>query len=369
MYIVTRKSLLYITTIILTVTNLFSSSLFLTIDPGSMSTKSFVYEYGLHMPIIISSDADFLSFPGSGTIQDPFLIEGFKITSSEPFGIHISSTTKHILIRNCFINVSQIGILIEDKFEGTVRIENNIITGSENLNGHGVVAYLAKEVVLEENIVSSHASSGLVMAGVDVSYIHNNVFSSNGDTGMEVVYVNNLRIYENEYNDNVKRGMYVGGCDNVIIMKNDCSRNEREGIYIEECEDCFILNNTIENNGLSGMKMDGARRCLLSYNLFRENQARGLYLDEDCDNNRIFLNDFIENRREGSQGRDEGKENQWFNEVERIGNFWNDIGNKEIYEIDGSANSVDLYPEIIKTNQTFYISMFFSFMSIFFLGL
>ncbi len=340
-----RLSILYFVLIILSSFCLFTTNSAQIIDPGSIELAPLSFEYTLHSSITISSDADLYLFPGSGTHEEPFFIEGFNITSSDPFGIHISATTKHVLIRNCFIDVSKTGILIEDKLEGTVRIENNIITGSEDLNGHGVVVYLAKEVVLEENIVSNHASSGLVMAGVDVSYIHNNVFSSNGDTGMEVVYVNNLGIYENKCNDNVKKGMYIGGCDNVIIMGNDFSRNRWEGVYLEECEDCFILNNTIKANNQLGMKMDGIRRCLLNYNLFRSNYERGLYLDENCENNWIYLNDFITNSRECySQGRDEGKGNRWFSDSEKKGNHWSNAIKNEEYKIDGNAKNVDLFP-------------------------
>ncbi|MCE7749435.1 MAG: right-handed parallel beta-helix repeat-containing protein [Candidatus Heimdallarchaeota archaeon] len=340
-----RKNLIILSLVILFSFNTVYSNNYVNADPGSIRIETFSFPFVSHSPIVISSDDDFLAFPGSGTLEDPFLIEGFNITSSNPFGIHISSTTKYILIKNCFIDVSLIGILIEDVLDGSVRIEDNIIVDSEDMNGHGIVIYIAREVVLKNNFISNHASSGFVLAGADYCYILNNSFTFNGQTGMEVVYVNTLGIFENECNDNAKGGMYVGGGDLAIIMGNDCSRNGEEGIYLEESESCAILNNTIEGNGLWGMKMDGASGSLLNYNLFRDNVLRGLYLDEDCENNWTYMNDFIKNSGEGySQGRDEGGGNHWCNEIEEKGNYWNDLDGRNEYEIAGNTKTKDIYP-------------------------
>ena len=338
-------SILYFVLIILSSFRLFATNSAQIIDPGSKKLAPLSIEYTSHSSIIIATDADLYLFPGSGTHEEPFLIEGFNITSSDLFGIHISSTTKHVLIRNCFIDVSKTGILIEDKLEGSVRIENCIITNSENENSHGVAVYIAKEIVLKNNIISGHSSSGLVMIFINGAYIVNNSFSSNNDSGLEVAYVDTLGIFENECNDNKQIGMYVGGSDNVMIMENDCSNNGEEGIYLEQVEGCSILNNTIESNRVFGMKMDGARWCLLNYNLFRDNYERGLYLDEDCENNWTYLNDFINNSRNSdSQGRDEGVNNDWFSETEKNGNYWSTLENSKVYNIHGKAESVDLYP-------------------------
>ncbi len=338
-------SILYFVLIILSSFRLFATNSAQIIDPGSIELAPRSSEYIPHSSIIIATDADLYLFPGSGTHEEPFLIEGFNITSSDFFGIHISSTTKHVLIRNCFIDVSKTGILIEDKLEGSVRIENCIITNSENENGHGVAVYIAKEIILKNNIISGHSSSGLVMIFIDGAYLVNNSFSSNNDSGMEVAYVDTLRIFENECNDNKQIGMYVGGSDDVIIVENDCSNNGKEGIYLEQVEGCSILNNTIENNRVFGMKMDGARGCLLNYNLFRDNVERGLYFDENCENNWIYLNDFIDNfSSDQSLAIDEGVGNTWFSEIEKRGNYWSNALMDVDYMIQGKATSVDIYP-------------------------
>ncbi len=313
------------------------------IDPGSIFfLDSSVLEK--HAPIIIESDEDFLSFPGSGTIQDPYLIENYNITSNSPFGIYISSTTKHSLIRNCYVDVELTGISIDDIFEGSVRIENNIITNSEEYAGKGISIYFATEVVIKNNIIDNHESYGLVLAGIDASYIVGNSFSNNGETGMITAYVSNIGIFENECNENEKGGMCVFETELAIIKKNECSRNGEEGIHLEETEGTVILNNTIEENGIWGMRMIGVEGSLLNFNLFKDNWKRGLFLDENCRNNWIYQNDFINSSRTGqTQGRDEGEGNQWYDAYMKTGNFWDDLEELE-YSLDGASSSIDLYP-------------------------
>ena len=57
-------------------------------------------------PILISSDKDFetYNFSGSGTIDDPYIIENLAIAESQYVGIFISKTTKYFVIQNNYIS-------------------------------------------------------------------------------------------------------------------------------------------------------------------------------------------------------------------------------------------------------------------------
>src|SRR6266576_1937586 len=61
-----------------------------------------------HAPIVISSNSDFNPSNGvtggSGTASDPYVIEGWNITSSGTTGISISNTDASFVIRNVYIN-------------------------------------------------------------------------------------------------------------------------------------------------------------------------------------------------------------------------------------------------------------------------
>ncbi|HDJ25985.1 MAG TPA: hypothetical protein ENF34_01550, partial [Candidatus Bathyarchaeota archaeon] len=58
-------------------------------------------------PIEIYGDEDFTSengvVGGSGTPDDPYIIEGWEISADEQTGIFITETTKYFIIRNCHI--------------------------------------------------------------------------------------------------------------------------------------------------------------------------------------------------------------------------------------------------------------------------
>ncbi|MHA1205511.1 MAG: hypothetical protein ACTSSL_11350 [Candidatus Heimdallarchaeaceae archaeon] len=59
-----------------------------------------------HDPIIIASDSDFSIFPGTGTPEDLYIIEGFNITTISDYGINIRYTTKYFIIHNCYVDVA-----------------------------------------------------------------------------------------------------------------------------------------------------------------------------------------------------------------------------------------------------------------------
>lgn len=303
----------------------FLVSVTITVDGETKANQSNNTNYLTnHDPIEVTSDEDFLAFPGSGTYEDPYLIENYNITSSTSFGIYITSTTKQFLIRNCYIDVSHTSILIENMVDGGARIENNVCVSSEEENGDGIVIYVAKDVLIEDNICSNHESSGMVLVLIYNLVLKNNTCYSNGDSGMSIAIIENGIIYENKCFGNGEKGIYMGGTD-AMLYNNTFSRNGEEGAHLEEVSGSAIMNNTIEGNGLRGMKLDSTTGCLLNFNLFKDNKVRGLFLDDECERNRIYLNDFLNNSLDGcSQGRDEGKENYWYYEGEKKGNYWDD---------------------------------------------
>ncbi len=65
-----------------------------------------------HDPIEITSDSDFEVFPGTGTEIDPYVIEGYNITTTSTRGISIRGTTKYFTIRNCYVDAEENGIHI-----------------------------------------------------------------------------------------------------------------------------------------------------------------------------------------------------------------------------------------------------------------
>ena len=69
---------------------------------------SYLVDYVNHDPISILSNADFAAqrdlegWAGNGTLDDPYIIEGYNITYNG-YDIRISNVTAHFVIRNCYL--------------------------------------------------------------------------------------------------------------------------------------------------------------------------------------------------------------------------------------------------------------------------
>ena len=85
-------------------------------------------DYVPHGEIRIDSNAEFESqgWPGNGTQENPYIIEGFQIGSS--IGIRIDRTSVFFVIRNCRLVSSGTGIYLARLGKGS--IENCEIVGS-----------------------------------------------------------------------------------------------------------------------------------------------------------------------------------------------------------------------------------------------
>ncbi len=109
-------------------------------------------EYDANQITFVESDADFINygFPGSGTQENPYIIEDYCYDGSGFFGIYISSTTKHVLIRNCtFFNMIN-GIGLEYFASNTVVIENNTIES----NMIGVIVLESDSIIIKKNFIA-----------------------------------------------------------------------------------------------------------------------------------------------------------------------------------------------------------------------
>ena len=87
---------------------------------STINSSDFQVSFSLtpHDPISILCDSDFgpskYNFPGSGAEKDPYVIMGYRITTTIANGIHISDTTKYFTIRNCYLNTNYSGIHIKN---------------------------------------------------------------------------------------------------------------------------------------------------------------------------------------------------------------------------------------------------------------
>ncbi|MHA1637656.1 MAG: right-handed parallel beta-helix repeat-containing protein, partial [Candidatus Thorarchaeota archaeon] len=273
-----------------------------TINFESTFTSS---QYVEHDPILIESDEDFIEqgWPGSGTKYDPYLIEGYLISSIEIF-----NTRTHVLIRHCIflgISASNVTNLIVEKcqfqqffamnLEGC-EISNNIVDGRT-----GISIYESTDCYIFGNLCNPSEPPTTVNSGA-ISLQNSNrcTIERNTISG----YRDAIHIVESKYSQ---------------VINNRIFRNRELGIFLGDSFHALIFNNTVYSNMREGISLVGSSNTTVHSNYLGGNRL---------------------NAWDGY-----GVSNQWDDGVSR-GNFWDDYSVSEVYEIEGSTNSSDRFPSL-----------------------
>lgn len=242
-----------------------------------------------HPPIEILSDAAFLgySFLGNGSNNNPFIIGGYSITSSENPAIKISNTNSHFIIQDCLINCEFLGISLEYISSGTSKIFRNVILSSTN-DGSGIALRHMSNCIIEQNTCYNFIQ-GIHIDDVDKCIFHNNIIKDSSYQGINIRYSNSNNITSNLIINSKQHGIAIVG----LSAKNIIHHNRLEG-----------------NAWHNSYDIDGG-----------EPQGPPT-----------------------SQAYDEGYNNIWYDNNAQEGNYWSDYFGIGSYSIDGPSDAVDLYP-------------------------
>lgn len=176
-----------------------------------------------HDPIVIERNEDFVSqgWSGTGTVDDPYVISGLSIESSDTC-ISIDSTSVHFTIQDCYISSTDPFYTVHFS-----NIENGVFTNNdvEDSSGHGICLDYCDDVSITSNSIKSNGLHGI--------YLHNSV--------------------------------------NCRISYNNIDGNDGSGILLTYVSDCQILSNTIVNNGEWGLYFDSSNGNTESGNTFQDN--------------------------------------------------------------------------------------------------
>jgi parallel beta-helix repeat protein len=186
-----------------------------------------------HPIIAINNDADMAaqaaagSWPGNGTMSNPYIIQGYFIDAqnTEPYGILVSNTTAHFIIRNCTVNSA--------------------------LQGSGSFAVGA-------SIFLNHATNATLE--------HNICWNSYSGVSLRN-YCESIRVVENDLSHNTY-GLKLERTTDIFVEGNDCSHSSSYGIYL-----FYSNNNLVESNFCSYSGL-GLYLLVSSGNVVKDNQAR-----------------------------------------------------------------------------------------------
>jgi parallel beta-helix repeat protein len=290
-------------------------------------------QYTPHQPTHIQHDRHLAAAAnyGSGTVVDPYVIEGWIIKA--PHGVQpliISGTTKYFILRNCWIESAAIceGCLwLTNITEGTAIVTNNKF----RWGGYGIVVEESRGVTLVNNTFQ-YTSFDIILRYADSTVIKNNQF---GDSRRR-----NLNDQNHCFicKDRVSRHIYDWGLVNIN--------------YSDKVK---MKNNTILQKYDPGLVLNEAYHCEITENLFKTTDNYAIRVMGISTNNSIHHNIFIDNgntRENSSLAYDAGRSNQWYDEITCEGNYWSNYNGTGIYEIAGPVNNIDPHPATL--NGTFW---------------
>jgi parallel beta-helix repeat protein len=213
---------------------------------------------------------------GSGTENDPYIIENWVISALSADGISIQNTTAYFVIQNCLVENgggSYYGIHLNNAING--KVENNIC----RYNSSGVYLESSSNYNILDNSTYGNNYYGIELWSSDNNLISNNVAGNNNYIGIYLEYSDNNSIHGNTSENNGWDGIRLGASDNNLIYGNT-SENNQSGIYLASSEHVSDGGSTLissDNNIIDG-------------NVVANNSGGGIRLDTNSDNNLIHGN-------------------------------------------------------------------------------
>jgi parallel beta-helix repeat protein len=228
-------------------------------------------------PIIIENNSVFknFNFSGDGSISNPFLIDGYNITTSSSNLIHIQDTTAYFIISNNLLNG------INGSFDG--------IFFSNVMNGN-----------VSNNLISN-CMSGIALKSSSINNFLNNTIDSNVGDGIHLEDSNSNFINDNDIYGTETGG---GGSGSTLPKKNFAIHQTSgggNGIFLDPSNDNIISNNNIFNNSGSGILLNQSENNTIYENDVYRNDQNGIFF-VDSHNNLIDGNDIYGNDDGGGSG-------------------------------------------------------------------
>lgn len=236
--------------------------------------------YTFHQPILIDGDIQFTGTngvkSGNGTDSNPFIIEGWDITTTHATGIEIRSTTAFFTIRDCYIHGASSGynaIYLFRCVNGV--LENNVCSG----NFLGISVHSSGNNTLSNNTCSGSATYGIHVAFSSYNTLSNNSCSDNGYGSMNLDYSHNNTISGNDCHGRVwddYDGISLSYSSGNVLSSNTCADHYWSGILVgEQCGNNILYNNSC-SGGNFGIRLEDSERNFIVRNTCWGNYETGI---------------------------------------------------------------------------------------------
>ena len=351
---------------------------------GSYTAKNY---FNITNSFLIINDSDFISqatanfWNGSGTQNDPYEIVGYNITNNSFPLIEIRDTSLYFTIANNYLNGidnSTEGIILSNASNGNILrniIINNTygieISSSDNTTiidnsiydnwKHGIFLYNSNHTIITGNLIYNNGGNpvgdGIYGDPSNYNIIFNNIIYSNSLSGIffnssvfNVISFNNLS-YNHLHGINLYNSSYNTISDNQV--HGNGGNPVGDGIYGDPSNHNVIIRNHIFNNSLNGIYLYDSSNNSIYSNKIEENGWYGINLSINSIDNRISLNDFINNTLDYglsniTQAKDNGVNNIFhynYWEPHNLSDSDNDGITDNEYSLNGTASNKDQHPK------------------------
>ncbi|MCG3255666.1 MAG: hypothetical protein KAU62_06240, partial [Candidatus Heimdallarchaeota archaeon] len=133
--------------------------------------------------ILIDEDKDLAKYPGNGTLENPYIIEGLSFDTIRSNGLVIKDVTSCFEIRNCDISANWIAISIHNINSSYCGIYNSTFSAHEL----GIYASEINSFIVENSHITAF-TVGFSIEGVTNMSISNNTISG-GAHGLDICSV------------------------------------------------------------------------------------------------------------------------------------------------------------------------------------
>ncbi|MFW9925678.1 MAG: NosD domain-containing protein, partial [Candidatus Thorarchaeota archaeon] len=176
-------------------------------------------QYQPHSPIEISRNSDFdtLGFAGNGSIENPYIIANFSISSSTATSISIRDTTAYFIIYNCLVEAGSNGVAIQFN-----EVQNGRIESCEIGGGNTGIVLIESSFCTVSNTMIYYCSTGI------------HLYSTNNST---IIF---SRLFNNYRSVRIDESLFCN------IVNSSIYANTREAIDLGN----FAFNNSIYGNSI-----------------------------------------------------------------------------------------------------------------------
>jgi len=207
-----------------------------------------VSAFSPHDPIAIDGDPAFTAangvVSGSGTPDDPYVIEGWEIASPWSTGMDIRNTRAAFVVRNVYVHTetsSQVGLNLVNV--SGARIESSVLSR----NWYGLVAESVTDLVVFGSEISYNVF-GLRLVSLVNSTIEANNITQNGVAFDWSYPLRNVTFSANDITSNRYAALDLGSGSNVTVKSNRFVSNG-EGIRTDGIDGLELTENVLDSSG------------------------------------------------------------------------------------------------------------------------